>query len=112
MEKVLKMPVSKAKYNVLKLQFNDMYERGSRLLESNRLLKSKLVASEVEKNSLRYQLTTARRNLAQEENRRAQDNHFRSLHGEREIEELRRQNALLRDLITSQGVVINEVFNR
>lgn len=106
------MRASKAKYNVLKLQFNDMYERGNALLDINSKLREKLISSEAENNSLRSQLTTARRNLASEENKREQEKYYRALHEKRELEELRHQNELLRDLISSQGAIINEVFNR
>lgn len=61
---------------------------------------------------LEKKLTIARQNLAEEENRRNQDKYLRAMHSERELEELRHQNTLLRDLITSQGAIINEVFNR
>lgn len=61
---------------------------------------------------LEKKLTIARRNLASEENKHKQESLYRSLHDQRELEELRHQNMLLRDLITSQGAVISEVFNR
>lgn len=106
------MRASKAKYNVLKLQYNDMYERGNALLDINSKLREKLFSSEAENNSLRHQLTTARRNLAKEElnNKFARNEAYNR--GKCELEELRHQNELLRDLISSQGAIINEVFNR
>lgn len=80
--------------------------------ESIRVLKDQLVKNEAENKSLKRQLTVARRNLASEENKHKQESLYRALHDQRELEELRHQNTLLRDLITSQGVIISEVFNR
>lgn len=98
------------------IYWKDLYfKRGGVIRRMSR----ELANAEFEKNLLKDRLdkaakdlTISRKNLLASENNRKRDQMYFTSHAERDLAEARREISLLRDLVTSQGAIISEVFNR